>query len=80
MEGENKMTEQQQRIKREEENKRTEHQQGIYRGYLLFWGEYQIYFIECGETQKSKFSFYFILNRKYRKHNLTFSLVVSRLI
>ena len=19
-----------------------------YRGYLLFWGEYQIYFIECG--------------------------------
>ena len=37
------MTEQQQRIKREEENKRTEQQQGIYRGYLLFWGEYQIY-------------------------------------
>ena len=36
MEGENKMTEQQQRIKREQENKRTEQQQGIYRGYLLF--------------------------------------------
>ena len=63
----------------------------VYRGYLLFWGEYQIYFIECGEKisifhecvarvkmlifsphemkyiwylpKKSKFSFYFILNR-----------------
>ena len=23
--------------------------QGIYIGYLLFWGEYQIYSIECGE-------------------------------
>ena len=60
----------------------------INRGYLLFWGEYQIYFIECGEknqyfsrvrsenadiftardeiylvfAEKSKFSFYFILN------------------
>ena len=37
-------------MKREEENKRTEQQQGIYRGYLLFWGEYQIYLIECGEN------------------------------
>ena len=27
--------------------------------------------------QKSKFSFYFILNGKSRKHNLTFPLVVS---
>ena len=24
----------------------------IYRGYLLFWGEYQIYFIECGEKNQ----------------------------
>ena len=31
-------------------------------------------------TKKSIFSFYFILNGKYRKHNLTFSLVVSRSI
>ena len=23
-----------------------------YRGYLLFWGEYQIYFIECGEKNQ----------------------------
>ena len=22
-----------------------------YRGYLLFWGKYQIYFIECGEKK-----------------------------
>ena len=64
----------------------------INRGYLLFRGEYQIYFIECGEknqyfsrvrstsenadiftardeiylvfAEKSKFSFYFILNGK----------------
>ena len=27
--------------------------------------------------KKSKFSFYFILNRTYRKRNLTFSLVIS---
>ena len=65
----------------------------IYRGYLLFWGEYQIYFIECVENirifmraqhewkfrcfqltrwnifgihlKKSKFSFYFILFRRF---------------
>ena len=24
----------------------------INRGYLLFWGEYQIYFIECGEKNQ----------------------------
>ena len=24
----------------------------LYRGYLLFWGEYQIYFIECGEKNQ----------------------------
>ena len=24
----------------------------IHRGYLLFWGEYQIYFIECGEKNQ----------------------------
>ena len=24
----------------------------LYRGYLLFWGEYQIYYIECGEKNK----------------------------
>ena len=29
---------------------------------------------------KNKFSFYFILNGKYRKHSLTFFLVVSRSI
>ena len=26
--------------------------QKIYRGYLLFWGEYKIYFIECGEKNQ----------------------------
>ena len=24
----------------------------VYRGYLLFWGEYQIYFIECGKKNQ----------------------------
>ena len=71
-------------------------------------GEYQIYFIECGEKisifhecaarvkmlifspnemkyiwyspSKNRFSFYFMLNGKYRKHSLTFFLVVSRSI
>ena len=57
----------------------------LYRGYLLFGGEYQIYFIECVENirifmsaqhvlqmkyiwyllKKSKFSFYFILFRRF---------------
>ena len=73
----------------------------IYRGYLLFEGEYissstvkkSVFFtsenadISQNEMkyiwyspQKSKFSFYFILNGKYRQHNLTFSSVVSHSI
>ena len=80
----------------------------INRGYLLFSGEYQIYFIECGEknqyfsrvrstsenadifTTRDKIHFVFAVKkwifflfytlRKYRNHNLTFYLVVSRSI
>ena len=47
------------------------------RVYLLFGGEYQIYFIECGEKISIFHECIFILKGKYRKHNLTFSLVVS---
>ena len=80
----------------------------IHRGYLLCWGEYHIYFIECREknqyfsrvlstsenadiftardeiylvfAEKKQIIFLFYTQRKYRKHNLTFSLVVSRSI
>ena len=52
----------------------------IYRVYLLFGGEYQIYFIEYGEKISIFTSTYFISNGKYRKPNLTFSLLVSHSI